>query len=343
MSRRPTITDLAREAGVSVATVDRVLNRRHPVREETARRVADAASSLGYHAAGLIRQRLAEELPQVRIGFVLLTPNQAFYQTFEREIRAAVAAAPGVRATALVEFAASPTPADVLQTLDRMSARVQAVAMVAPDHPSVTAAVEDLRGRDVPVFALLSDFAAGVREGYVGINNRKAGRTAGWMIARAAPRPGKVVVFIGSHRFHGQELRESGFRSYLRESAPDFEVLETRVNLETRQITRDAMTALLDRHADLVGVYVAGGGMDGAIAAMSDRATAGRVAVVVPELTPRSRAALADGVVTMAHATPLPALCRDLAALIAHRLRHGAAEAPGQTFLPFEIYLSENI
>ncbi|NKF34006.1 LacI family transcriptional regulator, partial [Pseudomonas sp. BGM005] len=55
--RRPTISDLARASGVSVATVDRVLNGRHRVREETARRVYDAAQSIGYHAVGLIRQR----------------------------------------------------------------------------------------------------------------------------------------------------------------------------------------------------------------------------------------------------------------------------------------------
>ena len=42
MAKRPTITDLARISGVSVATVDRVLNSRLPVREETARRVYDA-------------------------------------------------------------------------------------------------------------------------------------------------------------------------------------------------------------------------------------------------------------------------------------------------------------
>ncbi|TGR87419.1 LacI family transcriptional regulator, partial [Mesorhizobium sp. M2E.F.Ca.ET.209.01.1.1] len=44
MVKRPTITDLARVSGVSVATVDRVLNSRLPVRKETARRVYDAAT-----------------------------------------------------------------------------------------------------------------------------------------------------------------------------------------------------------------------------------------------------------------------------------------------------------
>ena len=43
MAKRPTIADLADAAGVSIATVDRVLNRRHPVKETTALRVFEAA------------------------------------------------------------------------------------------------------------------------------------------------------------------------------------------------------------------------------------------------------------------------------------------------------------
>ena len=48
------------------------------MREETARRVYDAANAIGYHAAGLIRQRLLQDLPQYRLGFILQRPNQAF-------------------------------------------------------------------------------------------------------------------------------------------------------------------------------------------------------------------------------------------------------------------------
>ena len=148
--------------------------------------------------------------------------------------------------------------------------------MVAPDHPSVTAAVEALRDRGVPVFALLSDFAAGVREGYVG-REQPQGRAHRGLDDRPArrARPGKVAVFVGSHRFHGQELREIGFRAYFRENAPEFEVLETLVNLETRQITHEATLSLLQRHPDLVGLYVAGGGMEGAIAALREEGMAG--------------------------------------------------------------------
>ena len=182
--------------------------------------------------------------------------------------------------------------------------------MVAVDHPTVTAAVTELKEKGVPVFSLLSDFASGVREGYVGLNNRKAGRTAAWIIARTSKRPGKVVVFVGSHRFHGHEMREIGFRSYFREYAPEFELVETMVNLEDRRIAHEATLDLLQRFPDLAGFYVAGGGMEGAIAALRDENMAGRLIVVCNELTPESRAALADNIVTAVIATPIARLSR---------------------------------
>ncbi|SQC27397.1 LacI family transcriptional regulator [Klebsiella pneumoniae] len=43
-----TLADIAREARVGVATVDRVLNKRAAVKESTARRVLEAARRLGF-------------------------------------------------------------------------------------------------------------------------------------------------------------------------------------------------------------------------------------------------------------------------------------------------------
>ncbi len=44
-----TIYDIAKKAGVSVATVSRVLNGvDHPVKEETRQKIIDAAKELGY-------------------------------------------------------------------------------------------------------------------------------------------------------------------------------------------------------------------------------------------------------------------------------------------------------
>ena len=195
----------------------------------------------------------------------------------------------------------------------------------------------------IRAFALLSEFAQGLREGYIGLNNLKVGRIAGWMIAKAAQSPGRIGLFVGGHRWHGHELREAGFRSYFREAAPQFEVLDTLVNLETRQLTYEATLDLLQRQPALRGIYIAGGGMEGAIAALREVRAPEEVALVVNELTPESAAGLSDGYVTMVDATPLPQLCRDLVAMMARAAQSGPGDIPGQVFLQPEIYLPESI
>ena len=66
MANRPTIKDVAREAGVSPTTVDRALNGRSVVREETMRKIADAAHKIGYHSKGILLSRLDKPLPELR-------------------------------------------------------------------------------------------------------------------------------------------------------------------------------------------------------------------------------------------------------------------------------------
>lgn len=343
MSKRPTIADLARVSGVSVATVDRVLNGRLPVREETARRVYEAATGIGYHAAGLIAQRMRKELPEYRLGFLLLRPKDVFYRRFASELEKAIAQAQGFRGSAAIDFAESLAPEEIVERLRRLAANCDAVAMVSPDHPMVTAAVAEMKARGIPVFSLLSDFATGVREGYVGIDNLKVGRTAAWMISKCARAPGKVALFVGSHRFHGHELREIGFRAFFREHAPDFTVLETIVNHESYEMTHEAVASLLTQHGDLVGCYVAGGGIEGSISALRQVRPDPLPVLICNEVTVDTRAALAENLAVMAIATPLQALCRELVGLMAHSIEEGAANMPGQTFLPFDIYLPENI
>jgi LacI family transcriptional regulator len=349
MALRATITDIAVTAGVSVATVDRVLNARLPVREETARRVYEAAQKLGYHATSLIRQRLISDLPDLTLGFILQRKDQYFYQQLGTMLKAAVENAPMIKGRALIEFVDQQTPAHVVAALEAMAKRAGAIALTSLDHHSVTASIQGLKARGIPVFSMLSDFAQGTRESYIGLNNRKVGRTAAWLIWKTAQKHGKVAVFVGSHRWHGHELRETGFRSFFREFAPEFEVVDTLVNLETSQVTYEATLNLLERQPDMAGFYVAGGGMEGAIAALREFAASrglesGRLpSVVINEETPDTIAALQDHIVTGVIATPLEHMCKSLVTMMVNTLAKGAAETPGQIFLPFDLKVPESI
>ena len=339
--KRATIADLSREAGVSVATVDRVLNGRLKVREETARKVHEAARRIGYHGANAIYNRILADLPELHFGIILQKGGHAFYRTFAAEIEDQLRAHAGHRLRSTIRYAESTRPGELAQLIASMAGKVDAVAATGLDHHEVTRAVADLRARGIPTFSLLSDFAQGVRESYVGLNNLKVGRAVGWLMAGIARRPGKVAVFVAGHRYHGHELRETGLRSALREYSPDLEPLGALLNLEERDVTYETTHALLEKHPDLTAIYCAGGGMEGAIAALRESGQAHEVMLVVNELTDELREALQDGTVKIVVGTPLRSLCADLVPLMVHAVRNGPAETPGQRFLPFEIWTPE--
>lgn len=338
MPRRPTLQDIAREAGVGIATVDRVVNGRARVREATALRVAEAARRLGHPLPGIA----GPALPRVRFGFVLHKGTQAFYRAFTAALQAAVAARTDISGRATIAFAASQAPDDFADEFRRLAKNCDVLAGTAVNHPAVDRAVDEIAAEGKAVFALLSDFAQGVRHAYVGLDNQRAGRIAGWAVAALARGDGPVGIFVGGGRWHGQLLREAGFTGYLREAAPGLRLLDTLVNLETRQVTYEATLRLLDREPGLRGLYIAGGGMEGAIAALREARAPGEVALVVNERTPESEAALADRTAALVMATPLDDLCRELVDLMV-RQASGAGAPGGRHFLESRLWLPESV
>ena len=92
---RLTVVDVAREAGVSPATVDRVLNNRSGVRSRTRDVVLATARRLGYIAAptgGGAPEPAADA--RLRLDFVLPRGTNAFMQMLHEQIEAQGAARP---------------------------------------------------------------------------------------------------------------------------------------------------------------------------------------------------------------------------------------------------------
>ena len=341
MVTRPTIADLAKEAGVSVATVDRVLNRRLPVRGDTAQLVVQAAEAIGYHATGLLKRRLTE-VPARKFGF-LLQKRDAFYQVLGRALADVTKSASYIEGKPLVEFMEELAPSFIVSKIREVAPKVGAMAVVAVDHPLVNEAIEAVVQSGKPVFSLLSDLSTPMKSGHVGLDGRKVGRIAAWTISRTARGPGKVGILLGSHRYLNQDLAEISFRSYMREHAPDFTLLESIINLDDERIAYEAICNMLEKNPDLVAIYACGGGQDGLIRALREKRGERHIVAVCNELTPMNRAALIDGTIDLCLGHPV----QPMSALLVDMMAKACAALELPHFPPrlfsAEIYIRENI
>jgi LacI family transcriptional regulator len=344
--KRPTMNAVAEAAGVSVATVDRVLNSRLPVRGDTALRVMEAAQRIGYHASDLMRQRLLGpgKVAARTLGFILQINHDPFYAALAEALQQAAQAQTRWRCQVVVRVVDALRPQAMVEAMHDLAKQADGIGIVAGDHPQVNQAVAALQAQGCPTVALLSDIGAPSRAGYVGLDHRQTGRTAAWAISRLSKQPGEVACFVGSHRFVGHELTEMSLRSYLREHTPDFQVLDAVVNREDEDMAYEATLALIDRHPDLVGLHLASGGVPGVVRALRERRDHDHhIVTVASELSPLHREALLDGVLDLIIATPKVAV-----ADTAVRLLCEALDAPGQAWsprlvnLPFDLFTPEN-
>jgi LacI family transcriptional regulator len=291
---RPTVHDIAAEAGVSLATVDRVLNARPGVRQKTVAKVAAAVQRLGYvrdvQAANLAKKRI---YPLV---FVIPEGPNSFMRGLEAEIRSAMQRSSVERTSIQLETVPALDADAIVRVLDAVdSANVTGVALVATDTAEVSAAVDRLTDKGVHVTTLVSDLPGSRRTHFCGIDNLAAGRTAAGLIGRfCSGRSGKVLVVAGSMTLSDHMDRASGFAAVLNSEFPNLEIVGPVETSDEADMVCQVVTAGLDANPDIIAIYNLGAGNRGLLDALQRGDHQDR-AVVVHEVTEISRGGLAEG------------------------------------------------
>jgi len=262
--RRPRVAEVAAKAGVSTATVDRVLNARGGVREQTAARVEQALREMAGPGIGSASRRAAN----ASLHFDIFLPANSGRST-EVLGEALARASEGCGAQFDIAFVERMNPAALAERLLACAERGSSgVAFQGIDHPVVREAVGELRGAGIPVLTLCSDIAGVDRLAYIGIDNRAAGRTSGLLMGRFCRGPGKLAVVWGGQLYRSHEEREIGFRAVLRHEYPELQILEMVNGNDDPKVNFARVREVIDTHPDLLGVYCVGGGQYGVAKAL---------------------------------------------------------------------------
>lgn len=256
MASKFTNKEIAHQAGLSLATVDRVLHGRAHVRALTRERVRAAAAELErQHAASHLRGA------RVTIDIVMQAPERfstAVRTAFEAEL-------PLIRlATFRARFhlAEVMDEREIVALLQAIARRgTQGIVLKAPATPGIAASLADLAVRKIPVVTYVTDVAVPLRLAYVGMPNERAGATAAYLLSRMAPqRLTRVLVTLSSREFEGEDARRIGFARYMEQNAPHLAMATVSEGFGVNRATGALIGQALEEYPDITCVYSIGGG-----------------------------------------------------------------------------------
>jgi len=290
MTHRFPIKEVARQSGLSTATVDRVINNRANVSPQTKARVAAAISELEGQEV-----QLAARGRRLFFDFVIEAPTR-----FSREVQqAAEQVLPSIGSAVCrprFQTQETMTEDDVTAALSRIAKRgSHGVCIKARDLPTIRAAVNQLIASGIPVITVVTDLNTTKRLAYVGLDNQSAGRTAAYLIARTiGDGDGTVLTSRSNDRFLGEEEREVAFKETLVRLCPSLRIIDASGGSGVHGKTSRIMQSVIAGLDEVRAVYSMGGGNTAILNALDQNASLPDI-YVAHDLDDDNRRLIEDG------------------------------------------------
>ena len=289
-----TLAELAKQVGVGVATVDRVLNDRGGVSPAMTSKILQAARDAG------LKRILPEEHRHSWQVEVLMSGNGSFFFQQLAQDFARLADELGYRRLRLHRTMIPENAPDKLAAhIEASSHKMDALIVFAHENPSIYAALAACKTRGVPVITMVTDLPDAARLCHVGIDQYKAGRTAGLMLGSMIATAGDVVLVSGRADYSAHRQRIEGFQSVLAERFPQLRLREILAGQDEPERISRLLEKTLASSQQIVGLYNTGMGNTQIHQALARHRLGGKMVYVTHEQYNTTRQPLEKRVLTL--------------------------------------------
>ena len=218
-----TIQKIAEIAGVSRGTVDRALNNRGRINPEVEESIKKIAEELGYVSKG--RKRSASQ-KKLKIGVVTQLAKSSFMLEVNRGIQRAKEELKNRGIEIVLKEGFSVDEEEQLSAIEALVREgIHGLAIMPVDCEGIREKINWLvEEKRIPVVTFNSDIVGTKRSCYVGMDNRKSGRTAAGLLGMLTGGSGKVLVITGYFSNNTNNARVGGFVEEIKNSYPDLEL-----------------------------------------------------------------------------------------------------------------------
>lgn len=265
-----TINEIAKIAGVSRGTVDRVLNNRSGVNPQTAERIRQIASSLNY-SPNIAGRSLAARKKALKFG-VILCSDISLFDSIENGVdrKAIELSEYGVELIKIhVPFNHVESQLKAMETL--ASYGVRGLTLSPVDSPIITNMINQLYSNGILTVTYNSDAETSQRIAYVGSDYRECGRVAGNVIALLSGlQETSIAIVSGNMITLTHPERTSSCMQKLKNEHPQINIAASVSCRETDTDAYDTVSRLLFEHPEINLFFFNDLGTRGGIKAVQD-------------------------------------------------------------------------
>lgn len=290
-----TIKTIAEKCGVSRGTVDRVINNRGRVSEQTAKKVRAVAEELGYTPNTLGRE-LAARGKRLCIGIILCSLDNPFYDEMIRGIEDAIEENRKYGITVVIRHMKTYDAQKQIELMDELAEIVNCLIINAIDDKSIADRIDELKEEGISVFTVNTDISGSKRVAHIGVNVAEYGRIACGLIGLMCGKQANVLITIGSFSLLEHRARVEGFRDTIHSRYPEMKILDV---LETQDDDEEAYRVVwefLQNSTDVDAFCVASGGISG-ICRVLKELDINNIRVVACDVIPDTVSLMEEGII----------------------------------------------
>lgn len=267
-----TMKQIAKLAGVSRGTVDRVLNNRGSVNPDTERKIRDIAKAVNY-TPNLAGKTLALKKKQLKFGYILFssTMSNPFFEDVVRGIESKADELSEFGVTVEIRYAALDNPELQSSLIDQLlELGIDGLVIVPINHPTVVDKIKSLTESGFPVVTANSDIPGCGRIAYVGSDYYRSGETAAGLMNLITGGHTNTGIIIGSPLVLCHSQRVASFQTYAREHFPDIHIIDKTYNNDDDFESYNVTKALLKKNPNIDSLFLASAGVYGSCRAVKD-------------------------------------------------------------------------
>lgn len=197
-----TISKLAKLAGVSRGTVDRVLNNRGKVKPEVKEKIEKLIEEYGYV------HKKNKKPKSLNIGVILYLSGASFMKDIEKGINTAISEISNYKVNFFVKVSKDADESSQVKFIEDLSNNVDGLLIMAINSEKVA---EKLNKLKIPILTINSDITITNKIGFIGIDNKESGKIAGELIKKKIKDDTSILIITGFLTNMANSLRAEGF------------------------------------------------------------------------------------------------------------------------------------